>query len=286
MKHGSCYIKTVPTILEHLDLVEQLLKRSRFGLITDADGTISPTAPTPQQARVSPLCYRYLSILRNQLALVAVISGRAVQDLKDMVNIEGVQYVGNHGMERWIDDHSEFTKEVGGYPAIIQAAVGELAPLLSIEGIIIENKGITATIHYRLCRDHRAAKRDIMAVLSNSASAKGLRIMQENKYAINLLPPVEVSKGTAVLELIKEYDLRSGVYLGDDITDIDAFRALRSACHDMDFRGLAIGIAGPEMPEELTAEVDFTLNGVRDVERFLEWMSRTTAQPSKDSTNV
>ena len=99
--------------------------------------------------------------------------------------------------------------------------------------------------------------------------------MQESKYAVNLLPPVEASKGTATRQLIQEYNLRGGIYLGDDLTDIDAFKAIQTASRDLDFQGFAIGITSLEMPEELEAEADFTLNGVSDVERFLKWVSQT-----------
>ncbi|GAG89867.1 unnamed protein product [marine sediment metagenome] len=98
--------------------------------------------------------------------------------------------------------------------------------------------------------------------------------------AINLLPPVEVNKGTVVSELIQEYNLQGGIYLGDDLTDIDAFRAIHAASRDLDFQGFAIGIISQEMPEKLVAETDFTLNGVNDVGRFLEWLSQTTPQSS------
>jgi len=102
--------------------------------------------------------------------------------------------------------------------------------------------------------------------------------MQESKYAINLLPPVNVDKGTATLDLIQEYNLQGGVYLGDDITDIYAFRAIHAACHDLDFQGFAIGITSQEMPEKLAEEADFTLNGVDDVEYFLKWLSQTAVE--------
>ena len=100
------------------------------------------------------------------------------------------------------------------------------------------------------------------------------------KMAINLIPPVEVNKGTTTLELIREYNLHGGIYLGDDVTDIDAFRAIHAASRDSNFQGLAIGVTSHEMPETLVAEADFTLNGVNDVERFLKWLSETAAQPS------
>jgi len=265
----------VPYAFNHLDLIEAILRRSPFGLITDVDGTISLTAPTTKQAKVSPLCHRYLSILCNQLTLVAAISGRPVIEVKDMVSIDGMVYIGNHGLERWTEGHSEFIKSAQDYPRVIKAAIEKLTPLLSMEGISIEDKGVTATIHYRLCPEPQLAERQILSAIENSPHARGLRIMRESKYAVNLLPPVNIDKGTALLNLIQEYDLHGGIYLGDDITDIYAFRAIHAASRDLDFQGFAIGITGLEMPEELVAEADFTLNEVDDVERFLKWMSET-----------
>ena len=270
----------MPYVFDHLDVIKEALKRSPFGFITDIDGTISQTAPTPQEAQVSPLCRQYLSALCNQLALVAAISGRRAGEAKNMINIDGMVYIGNHGLERWSEGHSEFIKDAQDYPPVIEAVTKELSLLLSIEGLSIENKGVTATIHYRPCRDHQSARQDILAAIENSPHTKSLRIMQESKYAINLLPPVKVDKGTATLDLIQEYSLQGGVYLGDDLTDIDAFRAIQAACHDFDFQGFAIGITGPEMPETLVTEADFTLNGVDDVERFLKWLSQIVAHKS------
>jgi len=270
----------VPYIFEHLDVIKEALKRSPFGLITDIDGTISQTAPTPQEAKVSPLCRQYLSALCNHLALVAAISGRPAAEAKSMINIDGMVYMGNHGLERWSEGHSEFIKDAQDYPPLIEAVTKELSPLLYIEGLSIENKGVTATIHYRPCRDHQSARQDILVAIENSPHAKSLRIMQESKYAINLLPPVRMDKGTATLDLIREYNLRGGVYLGDDLTDIDAFRAIHVACCDLDFQGFAIGVISREMPEKLVEEADFTLNGVDDVERFLKWLSQIVAHKS------
>lgn len=268
----------MPYLFDHLDLIRKLLNQSPFGLITDIDGTISKTAPTPQQAKVSPLCRRYLSYLCRRLALVAAISGRPAVEAKNMVGIEGMVYIGNHGLERWAEGHSELTKDAQDYPKIIKAAIKELTPLLSREGISIENKGVTASIHYRLCPDPQSAERHILTVVKASPQTRRLRIIQE-RMAIDLLPPVKANKGTAILNLIQEYNLRGGIYLGDDLTDIDAFRAIHTASRNLDSQGFAIGIISQEMPEKLVTEVDFTLNGVNDVERFLKWMSRTVLEP-------
>ncbi len=269
----------MPYIFDHLDVIEELLQRVPFGLITDIDGTISPTVATPQQAMVSPLCHHYLSILCRQLALVAAISGRPVVEVKDMMAIDGMVYIGNHGLERWTEGHAELLPKARDCSGVVKAALEEITPLLAaIEGIIIQDKGITATIHYRLCPDPQLAERQILAAVANSPRSRGLRVMRE-KMAIDLLPPVEANKGTATLRLIQDYDLSGGVYLGDDITDIESFRVIRAASRDSDFRGVAIGITGPEMPQELIAEVDFTLDGVGEVEHFLQWMSQILPQP-------
>jgi len=259
-------------VFEHLDLIEQTLKRSPFGLITDVDGTISKTAPTPQEAKVSPLCRYYLSSLCNHLALIAAISGRPAVEVRNMIKIDGMVYIGNHGLERWAEGHSEFSKNAQDYSGVIKSAIEELTPLLSIEGISIQDKGITATIHYRLCPEPQLVEREIITAIEASPQASSLRIIKE-RMAIDLLPPVKADKGTTILDLIQEYNLQGGIYLGDDVTDIDAFRAIRAACRDLNFQGFAIGIVSPEMPENLVAEADFTLNGVNDVERFLKWMS-------------
>ena len=269
----------MPHVFNHLDLIREALRRSPFGLITDVDGVISQTAPTPQQAEVSPLCHHYLSILCNQLALVAAISGRPVVEVKNMLNIDGLVYIGNHGLERWAKGHSEFAKDAQEYSGLIKAVIKELTPLLSLEGISIQDKGITATIHYRLCPEPQSVKRAILRALKGSSQARKLHIMQERK-SIDLLPPVKANKGTATLDLIHEYHLRSGIYLGDDLTDIDAFIAIHAASHNLDFQGFAIGITSQEMPKKLVAEADFTLNGVTDVERFLQWLSQTAPEPS------
>jgi trehalose 6-phosphate phosphatase len=267
----------MPYLFDHLDRIKQALRRSPFGLITDVDGTISPTAPTPAQAEVSPLCYKYLSILSEKLALVAAISGRPAVEARNMLRIDKMVYIGNHGLERWTEGHTELVAEAKEYPRVIKAAVKELSWLLAIDGISIEDKGATATIHYRLCPEPELAKAKIHAALKDSAPAKKLRIM-EGKMAVNLLPPVSINKGTTVLALIRDFCLRGGIYLGDEYTDIAAFRAIHSAAGNLAFQGFAIGVTSQEMPAGLVSEVDFSLNGVADVERFFRWLSRNAPE--------
>ncbi len=265
-------------LFEHLDSIAGLLGQPPFGLITDVDGTISQIAPTPQQAVVSPLCRHYLSILCHHLALVATISGRPAATARNMVGIEGMVYIGNHGLERWADGHPEITEEAKDYPEIIKTVIEHLTPLLSIEGITIEDKGVTASVHYRLCPKPETARRAILAALRKLPQARRLRIIQERR-TIDLLPDLEANKGTALRDLIHGHNLRRAVYMGDDLTDVDAFRAIHALSQDSHGHGFAIGVISEETPEDFVAEVDFTLNGVSDVERFLEWMSQAVIRP-------
>lgn len=259
---------------QHLDSIAGVLKHSPFGLITDVDGTISPTAPTPQQARVSPLCRRYLRQLCRRIALVAAISGRPALQVRDMIDIRGMVYIGNHGLERLTDSHPQIAEPAQEYLAVVKSAIEELSRLLSLEGVIIENKGITATIHYRRSPEPESAEKVVLAAVQNSPQASRLQVIP-GRMAINLIPPVTLNKGTATRNLIQEYNLHGGIYLGDDATDIDAFKAMHAASRESAFQGLAIGITSEETPEALIEEVDFTLSGVDDVARFLEWLHRS-----------
>ena len=151
------------------------------------------------------------------------------------------------------------------------------APVLqTAAGVSIENKGVTATIHYRLSPDPELARQKIMAAIEKSGPAGRLRI-KPGKMSLNLLPPLGLDKGTAVAGLIKEYNLQSGLYLGDDSTDIDAFRAIHNASEGPDFKGYAIAVTSREMPAGLVGEADFTLEGIAEVERFLGWLARKTS---------
>jgi trehalose 6-phosphate phosphatase len=261
----------------HLNPLAEGLRQSPFGLITDVDGTLSPTAPTPAQARVSPACRRHLARLCQQIALVAAVSGRTATQAKEMVNVRGMVYIGNHGLERLANDRVEIIEDARGYLEAVQAAISELSRLLTTEGITVENKGITATVHYRRSPDPRLAEKHVLEVIRNSPKANQLQVMP-GRMAVNLLPPVAANKGTATRELITGYHLRRGIYLGDDVTDIDAFRAIHAAPPETDFKGWAIAVTSRETPPDLIREADFTLKGVREVARFLGWLSQTAAQ--------
>ena len=260
----------MPPLFEHPDYVERILALSPLGLMTDIDGTISFAAPTPAEAKVTPVCRQSLSLLSEHLQMVAVISGRPIAQMRKMVGLEGIVYIGNHGFERWKGGEVEVFSGAIQFPPLIEATLDDLNPLLANDGIFFENKGATASIHYRLCQDHQEARRQIFAALANSPKARVLRT-RPGRMAVELLPPIEVNKGSAVRELIKEYQLRAAIYLGDDVTDIDAFRAIHEAKTQY-FNGICLGEIDKETLPGVKEGADFTLDGVGEVERFLEWL--------------
>jgi trehalose 6-phosphate phosphatase len=265
------------SVFNNLEIIKQALEGPRFGLMTDVDGTVSPTAPTPAQAAVSPASRRYLARLTRRLALVAAVSGRAVADVRRLVGIEGMVYVGNHGLERWAGGRAELAEGTEDYPAIIKEVTDELSREPQGAGILVENKGVTASIHYRQSPDPDAAGKRIMAALSSSAKAGRLRIIP-GRRAVNLLPPLAIDKGTAVLDLITWYNLSGGIYIGDESTDINAFKAIHEASRRPDFLGFALVVLSPETPPAVAEAADFTLNGTDEVARFLEWLWRQVSK--------
>jgi trehalose 6-phosphate phosphatase len=253
-------------IFNHLDAVKELLCRSPFGLITDVDGTISEIAPSPQQARVSPACREHLAALTGKVELVAAISGRPVLEVREMVGIEGMVYIGNHGLERWQNGTVEFSPGAEEYPAKVLAALEKLGNLLDIEGLAFENKGVALAIHYRLCTDRDRARQTILKIVETSALANQFRVL-EGKMVVELRPPLDVNKGTAVEDLVERYQLRGGMYIGDDMGDIDAFRVM----HQKGFSSLCV--IADETPDDVSREADYSVNGVSDVARFLKWFA-------------
>ncbi len=277
----------MPYLFDHLDAIRQVLTLLPFGLITDVDGTISEIASCPEEARVSPICREQLATLTKRLELVAAISGRPALDAKEMIGVGGMVYVGNHGLEQWHDGVLQFFEGVKEYTSKVTAALDELMGSLTVEGISFENKGVALSVHYRRSLDRESARKCILEKIAASSIARDFRI-QEGKMVVELRPPVEANKGTAVEALVKSYNLRGGIYVGDDISDVDAFSAMhqeasgqalrqaqgeRNRYRPASFKGLAVGVISEETPQQLEKEADFTLKGVADVERFLTWLA-------------
>jgi trehalose 6-phosphate phosphatase len=255
----------MPLPLTDLSPLVPLLREPPFGLITDLDGTISPLAQTPAEATVSPACRRHLEAIAARVALVAVATGRTVEEARRILGLEGVVYVGLHGFSMVMPSvWSEAS--AAAFTALARSILDELQRTICLPGIVFEDKGPLLAVHYRQAADPAAARQAILDAIG--AAPMGRRFARhEGKMMVELRPPVPaVHKGTVVRQLAAQHGLRSVLYLGDDVTDVDAFRALRDATG---LRGTSVVVASRETAPEVLAAADYRVEGVAGVEGLL-----------------
>lgn len=234
-------------------------------LLLDFDGTLAPIVDRPEMAALPAATKRALEQLSAQETVhVAIISGRGLADARDRVRLDGVWYAGNHGMEihgpgidRVHPEARAARPELERARAAIERAIG------GIEGAFVEDKGLTLSVHYRLTpRDEVGAVR--AAVERAVAAAPSLR-MTEGKEVLEVRPRIDWDKGRAVEFLLEQLAPEAGVpvlYIGDDRTDEDAFRALRRSG-----RGEGVVVADPPPP---SSEASSYLSAPSEVATLLE----------------
>jgi trehalose-phosphatase len=219
-------------------LFNKLLKRAGFSsennkplsLFLDFDGTLTPVAGHPDDAFLSK-SMRDILIALNERYRVAIITGRALDDIMGLVKIEGLTYVGNHGMEMSGGDFS-FIYDIGPVESEAIARVAKLIVSLvdSYDGAVIEEKVLTLSIHYRLLPANVKPLflERLEAILSPFLS-KGLIKVTGGKGLVEIRPTADWDKGSAVEWLLPRSGFKGSTPLcvGDDVTDEDAFRVLR-----------------------------------------------------------
>ncbi|MBN1526430.1 MAG: trehalose-phosphatase [Candidatus Omnitrophica bacterium] len=246
--------------------VKRGLENKRIFVFLDYDGTLTPIAKTPSKAFISPEARSLLKrLLKNGACKIAVISGRGLGDIKKMVGVSGIIYVGNHGLE--IEGPKlRFKSPLSpGFLKILEKIGRELREALSaIKGAIVEHKGLTLSVHYRM-----ADKKDALAVKNFFYEVMEPYIVKNEahvtfgKKVFEVRPPMRWDKGKAVMWLLARQrfakrDAVKAVYIGDDVTDEDAFRVLRD-------KGLTIVVGRP-----LLSCAQYYLNNPGEVASFLK----------------
>jgi len=265
---GCAILLTVMAVcLDDISPLKPILGQRPFGLATDIDGTLSPIVDTPDAAAVTPLCRRYLQEIRQRVEVVAAISGRAPAVARRLLGLEELVYIGNHGLSWWRQGREETLAEAVPYETMLREAKMELAARLDLPGLILEDKGPILALHYRLCADPQAARRAILDALA-SWRAQGLRI-QQGRLVFELGPPLDIHKGTALTRLMETYRLGGVLYLGDDLSDVEAFKVLRHWREEGKVSGASIAVANPESGPKVMEEADYWVDGVPGVEWLL-----------------
>jgi trehalose 6-phosphate phosphatase len=140
--------------------------------------------------------------------------------------------------------------------------IGEAVTAAGIaEGIVLEDKRLSASIHYRLAADPLAARDFILAAAEATAQRHGLKIT-EGRFVVELRPPVVINKGTAIVELVRQRALNGVVYFGDDITDVDAFVAIRTLRESGAVAAESVAVLSAETHPSVSSMADVTVPGV------------------------
>ena len=256
-----------------LDYTEELtgLLDGRMGLFVDFDGTISHLAPTPDDAVISPGAADALRRLHGTVALVCVISGRGVSNLRAKVGVDGLVYVGNHGGERYEDGKLVAAPGMAEYEERIAGLMGALRRQVDSPGIVWENKRYSAAVHFRATEDPPGVRTALATAVSRVDEVDGLQVFW-GKMILEIRAPNGVHKGDALRDLVREHRLDAAVFLGDDMTDLDAMKTLRDMRERDGLRGVSAVVVDESTPQELLSAADYTLDGVASVERLLEWL--------------
>ncbi len=205
-------------------------------LLSDYDGTLTPIVGHPDDAVLSPEVRNQLSALAQRPAFsVGIISGREISELKSLVAIEGIYYAGNHGLEIEGPGLSYVSPEAGTARATMHELAGRLAAVLAnIPGVIIQDKGLSLSVHYRLVKPgQEGAVAEAVQQITGPLSREGRIKVFTGKKVWEVRPPIDWHKGKAVEAISREIKslLEPGriitLYLGDDNTDEDAFRVVR-----------------------------------------------------------
>ena len=237
-------------------------------ILTDIDGTLAPIVPTPDMSEVPAEIKEQLRRLSEKYLLVAGVSGRKTEDALDLVGLVDVVYFGNHGFEILREGEVEVVPEALPYLEKIEElerrAHEELGPL----GAFVEDKGITASVHYRNAPPE-VGERSVEFV-KREGERLGLRITV-GRGVVEARPPIRANKGTAVRTLVEEYEPERAMFIGDDTTDLDAFRELEKLREEGALKEiLRVGVASEEGPPEITSEADIVVDGVEGVGEVLQ----------------
>ncbi len=266
-REGTRRASELPSALESGEAIEADLAGRRPALFLDYDGTLTPIVSQPEDALLADGMRRVLRELAG-LCTVAIVSGRDRADVEPLVALEGLVYAGSHGFDIQGPTGLRMEHEGGRacLPALERAETELRSVLEAIKGARVERKRFAIANHYRNVAQTDVPK--VERVVRDVAARHPTLRISHGKKVFELRPDIDWDKGRAVLWLLQTLDLEDSrtlpFYLGDDVTDEDAFLAL-SDC------GVGVLVGSPSYLTHAT----YSLRDTDEVRQFLERMVRT-----------
>jgi trehalose-phosphatase len=233
--------------VRRVDALERIAAEpASAALFLDIDGVLAPIVERPEDARVPNETRRELERLRGRYALVACVTGRPSEVAREIVGVDGLTYVGEHGLE--LDPEAQaWADRIHGFA-------------IEVPWVDLEVKPLSVAFHYRSAPDTEEAREQLETVAAGALDL-GFRT-RWGRMVLEVLPPVDASKGTAVRHLLETTGLRRALYAGDDTTDLDGFTAL-----DGLETAVRVAVVSAEGPTELGERADVI---VGSTDTFLE----------------
>ena len=239
----------------------------RTALLFDIDGVLAPIVPHAGDACVPDEALALLAALRDRYLLVGLVSGRGLPDVDRMVPVPGLARGGNHGLEVALPGGAaQLVAAARAHAPAMRAFVAAHPPdVLAPHGVWMEDKGASVSLHFREAPDTAAADAYLQTVVAQSAQLAGLRA-RRGRMILEVLPDVDVDKGTVVHEIVGASGARVAAYVGDDRTDMDAWRALRDMATAGQLDAAYCVVADqPEVGNDVRAAADLALEGTAGV---------------------
>ncbi|MDT8404738.1 trehalose-phosphatase [Sulfuriflexus sp.] len=254
-----------------LDALDEIIDRQdrQAALFLDYDGTLTPIVSHPDDAILSEAMRHVLRSLAG-LCKLAIVSGRDLNDVRNRVGIDGIWYAGSHGFDIAGPggNRAEYQQGREYLPALDAAEQTLRARLADVPGCLVERKHFSIATHYRQVAQGQEATVK-QAVDETHAGHPELRLTSGKKI-FELQPAIDWDKGKAIRWLMQALDLDfirfTLIYIGDDVTDEDAFRELET-------QGIGILVTQEQQPTRAT----YRLDDPAAVEGFLERLSAKLA---------
>jgi trehalose 6-phosphate phosphatase len=244
---------------------------ARAAILFDIDGTLAPIVQHAADARVPESTRQLLTQIARRYGVVACVSGRRASEARAMVAIGTISYLGSHGaevlragwtepvvdpgLEDWAERIHEFARDA------------DTADLRR-RRVRLEDKGPIVAFHWRGAPDEEAARAAIDAIAARAQDA-GLRTHWGRKV-LEVRPPVRIDKGAGISSFLADTDVDVALYVGDDVTDLDAFHALTQLVEEGRLsRAIRVGVRSDEGPSEITEEADLVVDGTTGVSELL-----------------